>query len=286
MLSGPDVSNWQGSYDWAAEKRRGSDFGIAKATEGTGFRDQQFPRNWREMKRYGLVRGAYHFAQPSNSPIREAEHFVGYVKAHGLVDSDMLVLDLETADGRTPGQVAAFGRSWCERVLQITGHRPLVYTFLSFANAGNCAGLDRYPLWIADPSRPAGNPRVPSPWNDWTIHQHDQNPIDRNVARELPGDGGPTAKEVVDELLARDVFRPPWNLNEKWTFRWAVNSIWENAYDTNSNTKEILDTPAPAVVDSQTLAAQVLSVLTPDVIAASISDEQAELVLKLLADQL
>ena len=59
--------------------------------------------------------------------------------------------------------------------------RPFIYTFHSFAAAGHCAGLERYPLWIASPHSQRGRPEVPRPWQDWTIHQHANSPVDRNV---------------------------------------------------------------------------------------------------------
>jgi hypothetical protein len=55
---------------------------------------------------------------------------------------------------------------------------------VDFAQEGNCAGLGRYPLWIADPSSTKGHPRVPGPWKTWAIHQYDiSGAIDRDVAK-------------------------------------------------------------------------------------------------------
>ena len=59
--------------------------------------------------------------------------------------------------------------------------RPFVYTYHSFAHAGNCAGLAEYPLWISAPARRRGEPAPPGPWRGWTIHQYDVSPLDRNV---------------------------------------------------------------------------------------------------------
>jgi len=203
MIHGIDVSNWQGAFNWASQKIA---FALAKATEGTAYRDPQFARNWREMKARGLVRGAYHFAHPDNSVAGEADHFVSVVRAQGLHDGDLLALDLEVADGRTPGQIAAFARGWCERVQTATGIRPIVYTFISFARNGSCSGLGGYPLWIAAPSYAAGKPPMPlGPWKTWAIHQHTDNPIDKNVSQlsaaqlRALGQGG-------DDVAAKDVW--------------------------------------------------------------------------------
>lgn len=98
-----------------------------------------------------------------------------------------------------------------------------------------------------------------------------------------------TAKEIVDELLDRDVFVPPWDPNNKWTFYWAINSIWDNAYKSNSRTKEILDgqsAPQPVDVDEQAVAQAVLAVLTPEAIAAAIPDTMAASVVDKLGERL
>ena len=88
---------------------------------------------------------------------------------------------LATLAATRAGTVAEFARVWCEAVTEWTGVRPFIYTYFSFADKGNCEGLDRYPLWIAAPGRPKGDPDVPGPWRDWTIHQYSHTPIDKNV---------------------------------------------------------------------------------------------------------
>lgn len=182
LLHGIDVSNWQGAVDWAAHARAGVAFAFAKATEGGDYTDRWFARNWDHMRENWIVCGAYHFARPKGDPVEQARHFLRTLRAAGgLRRGDLVALDLETNDGLRPERVARFARRWCDYVEQRTGMRPFVYTFQSFAGAGNCAGLGRYPLWIASPHRPRGRPPVPGPWREWTIHQHAHRPIDRNV---------------------------------------------------------------------------------------------------------
>ena len=83
--------------------------------------------------------------------------------AVGLADGDGVALDLEVTDGLSAAVVA----SWAHDVLRLLERQlrrvPLLYTFLSFADEGNCAGLGGYPLWIADPSSPAAGPASPHP---------------------------------------------------------------------------------------------------------------------------
>lgn len=69
---GPDVSHYQGHVDWAKVKAAGAGFGIAKATEGLTYTDNQFQVNWAGMRSAGLkVRGAYHFGRPGSDAAKQ-----------------------------------------------------------------------------------------------------------------------------------------------------------------------------------------------------------------------
>jgi GH25 family lysozyme M1 (1,4-beta-N-acetylmuramidase) len=178
--AGIDLSSFQPSFDWAAEKGRIS-FAFIKATEGMTVIDPEFAANWQAAKAMGIVRGAYHFAHPRNGAANDSRAFVDTVRAHGLQSGDLLALDLETSDGLGPQQVAEYARNWCTDVQRATGHTPIVYTFLSFAEEGNCTGLGHYPLWIAEPSAPAGRPVVPRPWTTWKFHQFGTTQVGTNT---------------------------------------------------------------------------------------------------------
>ena len=177
---GIDVSSFQGAFDWQAVKGTIS-YGFMKATEGNTVTDPEFARNWQQAKAIGVVRGAYCFGHPSDGAASSAAHFLSVVRAQGLDAGDLLALDLEVSDGLAPAQVAAYARNWCADVAKATARTPIVYTFIDFARQGNCAGLGGHPLWIADPSSPAGHPTVPPPWTRWYFHQYSTNIVDRDV---------------------------------------------------------------------------------------------------------
>ncbi|MER6949882.1 glycoside hydrolase family 25 protein [Nonomuraea sp. NPDC000554] len=184
LLHGIDVSNWQGAVNWAGHADNGIAFAFAKATEGDGWTDRYFAQNWHGMRESWIVCGAYHFGRPKGDPAEHARHFLQTIRAAGgLRRGDLVALDLESNDGLKPEKVADYARRWCHHVERLGGVRPFVYTYQWFADAGNCAGLGEYPLWIASPARARGEPIVPSPWRRWTIHQYSNSPLDRNVFR-------------------------------------------------------------------------------------------------------
>ena len=173
---GIDVSHWQGTIDWARVKGSGRSFAIAKATEGIGFLDDAYARNKAGAMGQGLKFGAYHFAQPVNDPVREADWFVnnaGYQRG-------MLIptLDLERSAGRSVDALTAWVKAWLGRVDERLGVKPMIYVSPSFWRtymgdtrwfADNGYAI----LWVANwgvtsPSLPA------SSWGgrSWTFWQY------------------------------------------------------------------------------------------------------------------
>jgi|SRR5271165_3224718 len=185
-VRGIDVSRWQGDFDWRTHP--GLSFGMAKATEGTGYTDPEFGRNWDAMWGYRadhrMPRFAYCFFHASLDPVQQAEQLVLAVKAHGLLPGDNFVLDLEATDAGTglndevaPAEVARRGIAFLHAVNAMApGHRVLVYTYPAFAQAGHTAGMEAWHLWIANYG--VTQPEVPQPWSSWAFWQDGDNPVD------------------------------------------------------------------------------------------------------------
>src|SRR5689334_4272820 len=71
-LRGVDVSIYQGNVAWKKVRAAGRRFAFARVSDGVNHPDSKFGQNWRGMKRAGLVRGAYQFFRPSQSPHAQA----------------------------------------------------------------------------------------------------------------------------------------------------------------------------------------------------------------------
>jgi GH25 family lysozyme M1 (1,4-beta-N-acetylmuramidase) len=190
LLPGCDVSNWNGSpADWRTDAGRISWAGV-KVIE-VAWQDGKLmalaspdaAADWAFLRNNGMGRVGYLFAHPDTPAAATAQMFAAQITGLGLEDGDGIAIDLEVTGGKPAAEVAA----WAGQVAQLLEsglHRvPLLYTFLSFAEDGNCAGLARLPLWIADPSSPRGHPRVPGPWKTWALSQYViTGPLDRDVA--------------------------------------------------------------------------------------------------------
>ena len=129
------------------------------------------------------MRGAYHFGHPRDNPIAEADFFLSVVNRQQARPGDLLVLDLESSDGRSVSEVNAWAKAWLARVQTKTGVKPMVYSSWNFANTYG-AGLAQYPLWVAFYS--GGIVTPPADWKSWAIHQYSDTPIDQDVSSLTP----------------------------------------------------------------------------------------------------
>lgn len=124
LLFGADISNWQGGNVDFDQLKTAVQFVVIKATEGVGFKDPEFDRNWSEAQRVGLARGAYHFAHPElNGPEDEADYFCNEVS---FSSGDFAWLDWET---QIPAgfPIADWCRRFCVRVKERTGVSDVIY---------------------------------------------------------------------------------------------------------------------------------------------------------------
>src|SRR5215472_14875034 len=187
-IRGVDVSSFQGPPGAWQGQARGVKWVAVKLTElqpnDVPFINPDAPADWAFVGSKKLGRIAYMFGHPSVSPKKSVALLAGELKRLGVRDTDGIMLDLEVTDGLSPAKVSAWARAVMAELRKEFGRTPFLYTFIDFAREGNTSGLEKYPLWISDPSSPAGHPVVPPPWKDWVIHQYSISaPIDRDVAK-------------------------------------------------------------------------------------------------------
>jgi GH25 family lysozyme M1 (1,4-beta-N-acetylmuramidase) len=175
--AGIDVSHYQGSINWSSVKSAGVSFAYIKATEGTGYKDPMFSANYLNAYNAKVIRGAYHFAQPSSSSgAAQATYFAangGAWSADNLTLPGML--DLE---GGCYGMSTSAMQSWILDFYNTykakTSRDIVIYTSPSWWNSctGGWSGMSaRSPLFVADWTS-AANPTIPSGFPYATIWQY------------------------------------------------------------------------------------------------------------------
>lgn len=174
-LHGVDLSNNNDAHHIsAAVSSRSNAFVIAKASEGEHTPDHTHDGTIAAARADGKAIGHYHFAHPSEDPIKQADFFLAEAKAK---PGDLLALDQEAVEG-SPSHMLWFALTWLRYVKGKTGASPAFYSYRSYiadmlavATQAQANELRSYPLWIADPDNPAGHPATEG-WSTWTIHQY------------------------------------------------------------------------------------------------------------------
>lgn len=146
-VHGIDVSRYQSYINWEKVLNQDIHFAFAKATEGVSHRDSTFLRNWLEMKRVGMKRGAYHFFRPSISAELQAQNFINFVE---MEMGDLPpVLDVEVVNGVSKSEMLNGIRTWLFQVEINYNIKPIIYTNQDFYNKYISGNFEDYPIWIA-----------------------------------------------------------------------------------------------------------------------------------------
>ena len=141
VMRGIDISKWQSGIDLSAVN---ADFVIVKATEGIGYVDKSCDGFFQKTLSLGKKLGFYHFARPTNDPVREADFF--YNNCRGYFGKGIPILDWESGDTSN----VAWAKRWLDRVYQLSGVKPVIYMSESVVNANNWSAVAAdYGLWVA-----------------------------------------------------------------------------------------------------------------------------------------
>lgn len=196
MLRGIDVSGYQPLgggrfYSSVVETAySGSDFVIAKATQGTRPLNSHFVAQLERALADGKLVGAYHYAE-GGDPIAEADAFLACVSNY--LKRAILCLDWENGDNDSWGSTS-WAKRFVDRVFEKTGIRCVVYTYpAGRSQVASCAS--DYPLWIAGYPDSRFSWELPEmqystgAWDTWTIWQYSSSggACDLNVAQLTEG---------------------------------------------------------------------------------------------------
>jgi lysozyme len=176
-VPGLDVSHYQEVVDWPTVAGGGKAFAFAKASEGGSVADVYFADNWSALRGAAILRGAYHFFHPATDAAAQADFFLKRL-ANANAGSTQLApgdlpaaLDLEVSDGIAAGDIVAGATTWLVAIEQVTGRKPIVYTYVDFwkTTLGNPQDLSGYPLWISELK--VTSPTIPGGWTSWIFWQ-------------------------------------------------------------------------------------------------------------------
>jgi len=152
-VHGIDVSHYQGRIDWEKllltnETDYPIQFIFMKATEGRMLADDAFEQNFALARKYGFIRGAYHFFSPKADALKQANFFIRTVK---LQAGDLPpVLDVELTGRKNKKELQESLKIWLNRIEAHYGVKPILYTSYKFKTKYlDDPSFDAYPYWIA-----------------------------------------------------------------------------------------------------------------------------------------
>jgi GH25 family lysozyme M1 (1,4-beta-N-acetylmuramidase) len=160
-----DVSNYQKRVDWNKVHAAGYRQAAIKATEGTGYVDPFVSRNVDHARDAGVRFSLYHYAHPSESPRREARHFLTVARELVKVGDPCPCLDLEVTEGLNPHALWRWQHTFSTIVEEAFGGHVILYTYRAFLEADLYLPPRHRPIWGADyGSTPK---RVLDGWHAW-----------------------------------------------------------------------------------------------------------------------
>ncbi|MBA4850063.1 glycoside hydrolase family 25 protein [Emticicia sp. BO119] len=153
-IHGIDVSHHNKKIDWHKVKNSNDNVGVTfcfiKATEGTDLKDQDFQNNWREAKKVGLIRGAYHFYVPWSDPVLQARNFINTVSLDGGDFVPVVDFEVQGLNKKVRQKLVANVTTFIEHLKSHYGVDPIIYTNKHIYRQYIKGNFDNYPLWISD----------------------------------------------------------------------------------------------------------------------------------------
>jgi lysozyme len=156
MLSGADISNFQGQINWPTFKDN-VNFVIIKMTEGSNYIDTWGANNRTQARLFNLPRGYYHFARPDlNTPESEASFFIDVMNGQPLQEGESVYLDYEV---QYSGDNVAWVLKWMNLVEQALGVKPVFYSYQSMLTSHDWQPVvnNGNGLWVATANNDPNN---------------------------------------------------------------------------------------------------------------------------------
>ncbi len=167
---GIDVSRWQGEIQWERVAGAGYRFAVIRATVGDNYTDPRFHANWIGAGNAGLLVSAYHVVKPEHPAESQIARL--FETLNDRKANLPLVLDIELSGGLSPAEITTCIKDCLQRVEQMGGRKPIIYTAKWFWNAHVLPSSEwsEYDLWVANYGVSA--PALPAGWSAWKFWQY------------------------------------------------------------------------------------------------------------------
>ena len=190
LVRGVDVSKYQGEINWSMLQKQEIQFAFIKATEGSGFVDSYFEKNWEKANETDLRVGAYHFFSFDSKGETQADNFINTVPDNQSLPP---VIDIEFYDDKAnhppePSEVKKELQVMVNRLEEHYDQGVIIYTTVEAYDLYIQNDFAQADIWIRDVLK---KPSL-SDQREWTFWQYtdreqlegysgEENFIDMNV---------------------------------------------------------------------------------------------------------
>lgn len=196
FVFGIDVSHYQRKINWnsVSVSKHPIEYVFIRATMGADRRDEQYAYNWEEVKKYGWIRGAYHYYDPRQNSSLQAANFIASVK---LEKGDLPpVLDIEQLSPYGNENLLKGIKNWLAIVEMHYKVKPILYTGLKFHEDHLEDEIKGHHLWVAAYKYPKHRLNV-----DWKFHQFTDKVNVYGIPSRVDGNDFNGSREELEELL-------------------------------------------------------------------------------------
>jgi len=183
QILGIDISHYQPTIAHALLSLQAVGFTYVKASQGPLGFDRSFDQHWRNLKKYHVPRGAYHFLTPDADGKLQAEHFLAVVNKSGQLETGDLVPVVDVESTTTDPSQDAWRSKDPEKIISI------VYDFLTTVQA----------------NVPKSNPLIYTVRSWWSLLQPGRKPTEL----ELPAKLRPYRIWIADYGIKQGKFEKP-----------------------------------------------------------------------------
>lgn len=151
ITRGIDVSEWQGTINWAQVKQSDVDFAFVRISYGTGYMDKKYDYNMEQAEKAGVPVGTYVYslATSTSGALKEAQLAIEKMKGYKV--SYPVVYDLEAPSAQylSPQEKSKMILTFCNEIKK-AGYYPMLYcNAYWYKNHVDWSLLSGVDVWIA-----------------------------------------------------------------------------------------------------------------------------------------
>lgn len=201
IYKGIDVSEWQGSINFARVKEAGIEMVYIRAGQGFSYEDAQFERNYEEARRNGLKIGVYHYmtARSVEDAKLQAQFFVSLISGKQI--DCKLAMDFESFGSLNRSQINEIAVAYMEEVKRLSGKEVVVYSNTYDAKYVFNSEVAKEPLWVAQYG--VSEPQDNGNWKNWVGYQYS------STGRISGISGNVDLDEFTEDILLNNVEEVP-----------------------------------------------------------------------------